>query len=190
MNFAWKALILIIAGILLLRLSGRKSISQMTVPQTVVMISIGQIIVQPIVETKVWRAIGGAAIFIAVLIVTELLQVHFNFFENLITGKAKVVIEDGIIKEKELKKLRFTVDQLEMRLRQNGITNIEDVKTATLEPNGLIGYELFRRAKPVTIGDLEKMLANIVIIQNQDSSYNLFDEVKNNKHLKDNKKLE
>lgn len=40
-------------GILLLRLFGRKTISQMTIAQTIIMISLGTIIVQPIVEKSV-----------------------------------------------------------------------------------------------------------------------------------------
>jgi uncharacterized membrane protein YcaP (DUF421 family) len=54
-----------------------------------------------------------------------------------------------------LKKLRLTVDQLEMRLRNQGISNIEDVKKATIEPNGLLGYELQEDAKPLTIGEFK-----------------------------------
>lgn len=50
MNFIWESFILILSGIFLLRLAGRKSISQMTLEQTVVIISIGTIIIQPIVE--------------------------------------------------------------------------------------------------------------------------------------------
>lgn len=49
-SFIWKSAILILTGILLLRLSGRKSISQMTLAQTIIMISLGTIIVQPIVK--------------------------------------------------------------------------------------------------------------------------------------------
>jgi uncharacterized membrane protein YcaP (DUF421 family) len=63
-NFIWYSFILILAGILLLRIAGRKSISQMTLAQTVVMISIGTIIVQPIVEKSVVKAIVAAAIFV------------------------------------------------------------------------------------------------------------------------------
>ncbi|WP_371861036.1 YetF domain-containing protein [Paenibacillus macerans] len=48
-------------------------------------------------------------------------------------------------------------DQLEVRLRQIGVSNIADVKTATLEPNGQIGYELTESARPVTVGDLERI---------------------------------
>ena len=62
MNFIWQSVILILTGILLLRIAGRKSIAQMTLAQTVVMISLGTIIVQPIVEKSMLKAIGGAAI--------------------------------------------------------------------------------------------------------------------------------
>lgn len=46
MNFTWESLVLIVAGVILLRVSGMKSIAQMTSTQTVVMISIGTIIVR------------------------------------------------------------------------------------------------------------------------------------------------
>ena len=45
LSFIWQSFLLILAGILLLRISGSKSQSQMTLAQTVVMISIGTIIV-------------------------------------------------------------------------------------------------------------------------------------------------
>lgn len=143
MVVVWESLLMVVAGLFLLRFAGRKSISQMSLAQTVVMISIGSIIIQPIVESSVWRTLLAASMFILALIVMEYLQVKFNFMENFITGKSKIVIEQGELKTKNMKKLRFTADQLEMRLRQQGINRISDVKTATLEPNGQLGYELF-----------------------------------------------
>jgi uncharacterized membrane protein YcaP (DUF421 family) len=157
-NFIWYSFILILAGILLLRLAGRKSISQMTLAQTVVMISIGTIIVQPIVEKSVMKAIVASAIFVISLIILEYFELKSNTFEKFITGKSKIVINNGTLNIQNLKKLRLTVDQLEMRLRNQGISNIEDVKTATIEPNGLLGYELQDDAKPLTIGEFKKLM--------------------------------
>lgn len=158
MNFIWQSFILILAGILLLRIAGRKSISQMTLAQTVVMISIGTIIVQPIVEKSVMKAIVGAAIFVISNLILEYFQLKSNNFEKFITGKSKIVINKGVIHVQNLKKLRLTVDQLEMRLRNHGISNIKDVKTATNEPNGQLGYELEEDAKPLTIGEFKKLM--------------------------------
>lgn len=96
-ELVWESLVLVATGMIMLRISGRKSISQMTVAQTVVMLSIGNIIIQPIIETSVIRTIIASAIFISFMIFMEYLQVRFNFVENLITGKAKIVIQDGEI---------------------------------------------------------------------------------------------
>ncbi|MBT2637603.1 DUF421 domain-containing protein [Bacillus sp. ISL-39] len=157
-DFIWKAFVLIVSGVLLLRIAGRKSISQMTLGQTIVMISIGTIIVQPIVEKSVWKAIAGAGIFVVAIVLIEFLQMKINLFEKFITGKSKIVIQNGQLETKMLKKLRLTVDQLEMRLRDKGISRIEDVKTATIEPNGQLGYELKDEAKPLTVGEFKKAL--------------------------------
>lgn len=154
----WKSAFLVVAGMVLLRIAGRKSISQMSVATTVIMISIGTTIVQPIANNQLWKAIGSAAIFIISLIIIEYLQLKFDWFEKLMSGRSKVVIENGQIMQKNLRGIRMTVDQLEMRLREKGVSNISDVKTATLEPNGQVGYELMRHAKPVTVGELERIL--------------------------------
>ncbi|MFD1778096.1 DUF421 domain-containing protein [Fredinandcohnia salidurans] len=189
MEFVWKAILMVMAGILLLRVAGRKSISQMTLAQTVVMISIGSVIIQPIVESSVWRTIGVAVIFIASLILMEYLQLKFNFFEKFITGKSKIIVDNGDLNIKNMKKLRFTVDQLEMRLRQNGITNIKDVKYVTLEPNGQIGYELQDDAKPLTVGEFKKLIGPLLQNQQQQptnkSQPNIFEEIKD-KYEQDN----
>lgn len=73
MSYIWESFVLILAGIFLLRIAGRKSISQMTLAQTVVMISIGTIIVQPIVEKSIIKAIVGAAIFVISVVILEYL---------------------------------------------------------------------------------------------------------------------
>ena len=191
LSFIWQSFLLILAGILLLRISGRKSISQMTLAQTVVMISIGTIIVQPIVEKSVIKAIIGAAIFVTSIVILEYLQLKFNIFEKFIMGKSKIVIENGALNIKNLKKLRLTVDQLEMRLRNQGISKIEDVKMATIEPNGLLGYELNDNAKPITIGEFKKLLdLYFPLLQNVDQNRtqnpspekeNIFEEINNSR---------
>lgn len=194
MNFLWQSVILILAGILLLRIAGRKSISQMTLAQTVVMISLGTIIVQPIVEKSMIKAIGGAAVFVLAILVLEYLQLKSNAFEKFLTGKSKTVINNGQLDIKSLRKLRLTADQLEMRLRTQGISKIEDVKTATIEPNGQLGYELQENAKPLTVGDFKQLMAFYMPYVSQSStsstnpnnqlssnnSSNIFEEINQN----------
>lgn len=186
MNFIWESVVLVLGGLLLLRVAGRKSISQMTVAQTVIMISIGSLIIQPIIETSIWKTVVSSAIFVGFLLLMEYLQVKSNAIEKLLTGKSKVVIRDGQIQYDQLKQLRFTVDQLELRLRQQGITNPADLKTATLESNGQLGYEWMPKKRPVTIGDLEQLLGkSLTEIENPQ---NIFTEAVTKQHSVSNNK--
>lgn len=180
----WKAILLSLTGILFLRLTGRKSISQTTIATTVVMISIGTILVQPILETSLWKTVVSIFLISAMLMLLEYLQLKFDFFETFISGKSKVVIQDGQLDVKNLKKMRITVDQLEGRLRQAGINKISDVKTATLESNGQLGYELMPDAKPLTVGEFKKLVGYLVNQEQTTSSqtFGLFDEVKEKQH--------
>lgn len=186
MDLIWKSILLISSGVIFLRISGRKSISQMTISQTVIMISIGTLIVQPIADRSIWRAILAIAIFTASNILMEYFQVKFNFLERLLTGNAKIVIQEGEVISKNLKKLKITTDQLEMRLRQQGIKKISDVKTATIEPNGQLGYELIEDAQPLTVGEFKKMMGSLIVNQNQSTGQtdNIFREVTKKEHIK------
>ncbi|WP_332694569.1 DUF421 domain-containing protein [Halalkalibacter lacteus] len=157
-NWIWKAILIVIVGTHILRLAGRKSISQLTVSQTVIMISIGNLMIQPVSNRSIWVTFMIALILVLVLMALEYFQVKSDKFESFITGKEIIVINNGVIDEQNLKKLRLTVDQLEVRLRQSGIARISDVKIATIEPSGLLGYTLQEYAQPATKQDIQTLL--------------------------------
>lgn len=158
MAFIWKTLILFFGSIILLRVSGRKSISQMTIGTTVVMISIGAVIVQPLVDKGVVKTLTTISLFIGTLLVLEFLQMKFKFIENLLLGKAIVIVENGQLNMKNLRRLRLTEEKLNMRLRQHGISRLSDVLTVTIEATGEIGFELKPDAKPMTVSDFKRLL--------------------------------
>ncbi|MEK3995652.1 DUF421 domain-containing protein [Psychrobacillus sp. FSL K6-2365] len=167
LNLIWKSILIIVVGIMLIRFSGRRSISQMTISQTVIMISIGTLLIQPIANKSVWTTFLLAAILIITLIIIEFIQTKWDFTETFFTGKAKIIIENGKLKEKNLYKVRLTVDKLEMRLRQNGIESISDVQWATLEPSGQLGYSLVEKKKFATKEDVKKIQNTLDAVLNQ-----------------------
>src|SRR5699024_3390359 len=130
-NLIWKAILIVLVGTLLLRIAGRKTVSQMTLAETVLMISLGTLLIQPVVGKNIWLTFGVGVVLVLTLIVLEYVQIKSDALEQLITGKSKILIENGEINEKNLIKLRMTVDQLEMNLRQKNVTNISDVEWAT-----------------------------------------------------------
>ena len=57
---------------------------------------------------------------------------------EIICGKPAILIYRGKIDEKALKKERFTINELEERLRGNNIVNLGDVEYAILETSGQV----------------------------------------------------
>ncbi|MFC4558356.1 DUF421 domain-containing protein [Virgibacillus kekensis] len=192
LHFIWKAVVVVIGGILILRLAGRKSISQLTVAQTVMMIAVGSLIIQPVGDRNIWITMLITFLMVATLLFIEYIVLKSNALETLIYGKGLVVVENGQINESNLKKLRLTVDMLEVRMRQQNIQDFTDLQWATIESNGQLGYMLKPDKKYATKEDIEMLKSLIESNQsnppNETSktktsvSDNIFTEVKNRKH--------
>ncbi|MGP4040485.1 DUF421 domain-containing protein [Gracilibacillus sp. D59] len=196
-DWIWKAILIIVIGTLLLRVAGRKSISQMSLAQTVLMIGIGSLLIQPVSGKNIWVTFGVGAILILTLIAMEYFQLKFDKFESFITGKSTILIEQGQLIEKNLKKHRISVDLLEMLLRQQNVAKISDVEWATIEPNGRLGFMLKSDAQPMTKGDfqqvnnqLKQLQTAINALQKNNENYtpnsteqgDIFQEVAKKKH--------
>ncbi len=168
MDYYWffQVILIFLVGTFILRIGGRKSISQMTIPQTIVMIGLGSLLIQPITGKGLLATFIAAFIIIILMVLTEYLQVKVDFFENIFSGKSIIVIENGKLNIKNMKKIRMTVDKLETRLRQAGISSIEDVKYATIEVSGQVGYELKEDKKPLTVGEFKSLINEIMINSN------------------------
>jgi len=164
--WAWKSALIVLAGTVLLRIAGRKSISQMTLAQTVIMIGIGSLLIQPLAGENIWSTLYVGSLLVATLIIVEYSQLKIDFLEQLITGKAKVLIEDGQLKLNNLRSVRLTVDQLETQLRIQNVNKISDVKWATIEPNGQIAIILKEEAKTSTKQDIDSIKKEMNQIKN------------------------
>ena len=158
LDLVLKTLIIIVAGLFLLRIGGRRSIAQMTVPHTVIMIMIGTLLIHPVKSKGLWTTIAIATFLILVLIIIEFIELKFNRFESIVSGKAVLVIENGEIKVKNLEKLRLTSEKVEALLRQVGVATISDVQYATIETNGQLGYLLKKEKQPATKEDIQNLI--------------------------------
>jgi uncharacterized membrane protein YcaP (DUF421 family) len=160
-DWIWKAALIVIVGTMLLRIGGRKTISEMTLAETVLMISLGTLLIQPVTSKSVWLSFAVGAVLVLTLLVMEYGQLKSDSLEKLITGKSKILIQNGTLNEKSLAKLRMTVDQLEMKLRQKNVMKISDVQWATLEPNGQVGFTLKQEYQPATKKDMQQLRQSI-----------------------------
>ncbi|MEC1550461.1 DUF421 domain-containing protein [Bacillus rugosus] len=188
LNFIWKSIVVVAGGVLILRLAGRKSVSQLTVAQTVMMIAVGSLIIQPVGNRNIWITMLITFLMVLTLLFIEYIVLKSDALETFIYGKSLIVVENGKANERNLKKLRLTVDMLEVRLRQQNIQHLTDLQWATIESNGQLGYMLKSEKQYATKEDIQMLKSLIESQQSKPSnestktSNNIFTEVKDRKH--------
>ena len=191
-HFIWKAIVVVIGGVLILRLAGRKSISQLTVAQTVMMIAVGSLIIQPVGDRNIWITMVITFLMVITLLFIEYIVLKYDALETFIYGKSLIVVENGQINEGNLKKLRLTVDMLEVRMRQQNIQHFSDLQWATIESNGQLGYMVKSEKQYATKEDIQMLKSLIESNQSQPQqgiaktqtsmSDNIYTEVKYRNH--------
>ncbi|MCY0877295.1 MAG: DUF421 domain-containing protein [Firmicutes bacterium] len=158
MDLVWKTVAIVVVSIVFLRLAGRKSLAQMTPSTVTVMIMLGAVMAGPLSSHSVITTLCVIAGSLVILYLLEWLQLRSKTLARVLSGQAIDVIIDGAVLPEQLRKARITEDKLEMRLRMAGISQIADVKKATIEISGDLGYELYPDAKPMTIRDWKRLM--------------------------------
>ena len=81
-------------------------------------------------------------------------------FRNFVEGKGTVFIKDGKIMEDNLKKERYTTDELLELLRKDNVFKVADVEFAVLETTGDLSVLLKKENQPLTAKDLNLTVAS------------------------------
>ena len=94
------------------------------------------------------------AVLLCIATILSVLSARFIRFRSLLCGRPSLVIQNGIVLEKELRKNRLTVDELMEELRIQGCPDFRDVKFAVLETNGVLSVIPYAAQRPVTPAQL------------------------------------
>lgn len=153
----YRTIILYIIVIISIRLMGKRQIGDMQPGELVVTLLISEIAAMPLQDTDQPILFGVSAIFtlVALEIMISLLSLKSFFVRKLISGKSVILIKDGIIDQKELKKVRLTVLDLVELLRNQQVFDISTVSFAVLETGGNLNVLLKSKSQPATVGDIK-----------------------------------
>ena len=136
----FRAILFYIIVLIVMRLMGKREIGQLQPFELAISIMIADLASIPMTDTGV--PISNGIIPILGLLVMHLLISVINLksikAREIICGKPRILIYRGRIDEKALKKERFTINELEERLRGNNVVNLGDVEYAILETSGNI----------------------------------------------------
>ena len=127
--------IIYILVLAVMRIMGKREIGQMQPFELVIAIMIADLASVPMSDTGI--PIFSGIIPILALLLFQLIISIINLksinLRKVICGKPKILIYRGKIDEKVLKKERFTLNELQERLRSSNVVNLGDVEYAILE---------------------------------------------------------
>ena len=151
-----RSVISFFALLLLVRLIGKQQVSQLTFFDYVVGITIGSIAstLSVQVNENTTATLAGMGVWAVLAILLAYLGMHNVWVRKVVEGEATVVIENGKILEKNLLRVRISIDELISELRTQGVFNISDVEFALFEPGGKISIQKKSPKQPVTPEDL------------------------------------
>lgn len=151
-----RTVILYVFAIVSIRIMGKRQIGELQPSDLVVTLLISQIISIPIQDTDI--PLVNTIIPIFLLVGFEILTSVFNMksikFRLFMHGHPVIIINDGVLNQKLLKELRFTLDDLMESLRQKDVFDISQVQYAIVETNGQLSVLLKAEYDTVTRDDL------------------------------------
>ena len=134
----FRSIVLYIIVLIVMRLMGKREIGQLQPFELAISIMIADLATIPMTET-------GIPIFNGIIPILGLLLMHILISiinlkslkaREIICGKPRILIYRGKIDAKALKKERFTINELQEKLRGNNIVNLGDIEYAILETSG------------------------------------------------------
>ena len=135
-----RSIIIYIIVLIVMRLMGKREIGQMQPFELAISIMIADLASIPMTDIGIPISNGIIPILglLVMHLVISILNMKSTKAREIICGKPSILIFRGKIDQKVLKKERFTINELEERLRDNNIFNIGDVEYAVLETSGQV----------------------------------------------------
>ena len=152
-----RAIVLYLVVLIVMRLMGKRQIGELQPFELAISIMIADLASVPMSELGI--PLTNGIIPILGLLVMDLLISWLNMksinIRKIVCGKPSILIYRGKIDEKQLRKERFTINELQERLRGDNIFDIADVEYAILETNGEISVITKPEKKNVTLEDMK-----------------------------------
>ena len=171
LNIMFRTTLVLIILFFLAKLMGKKQISQMTLFDYIIGITIGSIAadISLDIEKELIAGITSLSIYVVFSLILSYLSMKSIFLRRYIIGVSTVLVEKGKIIESGLKKAKVNINELLEEARNNGYFDINEIDYALMEANGKISFLPKVEYQLVTKKDMnlkinkQSLTANLII---------------------------
>jgi uncharacterized membrane protein YcaP (DUF421 family) len=124
------------------RAVGRRELSSMEPFDMILLVVLGDLVQQGVTQSD--YSLTGVTTVVATLALLTVFTAWLSFrvrrLRPLLEGEPVVIIADGRMLERNLRRQRMTVEEVEAEARQQQIADLDEVRFAVLETNGKISF--------------------------------------------------
>lgn len=145
----------------LVKLMGKKQVSQMNMFDYIIGITLGSIVadVSMDIEKNLLSGISCILLYCFISIIISELSLKSIKLREFFNGKDTIIIERGKLLKKNMKSCKITVNNLETEARLMGYFSLDEIDYAIMENNGKISFKSKEKNKPLEKGDyLDKVI--------------------------------
>lgn len=152
-----RTMILYVLIILAMRIMGKRQLGELEPAELVVAVLISDLAAHPLQDPGIPLLYGVVPVLVLVaceILISALILKSIRF-RSVLCGRPSMLIRNGRIMQAEMKKNRYTLDELAEELRKKDISDIRTVRYAVLETDGSLSTLLYAAQAPVTPEQME-----------------------------------
>lgn len=156
---------------ILTKIMGNREMSQLTMFDYIVSITIGSIAAEMAtsLESDFMEPVVAMIVYGLVTVFISYITCKSLNLRRFFTGRSRILLDNGKLYRKNFKSAKIDLNDFLMECRINGYFNLSDIQTAILEPNGRISFLPKTLKRPATPEDLnlspsqENVVINVVL---------------------------
>jgi uncharacterized membrane protein YcaP (DUF421 family) len=142
MDLVLRTVFVFLLILIITRAVGRRELSSMEPFDLILLVVIGDLVQQGVTQSD-YSITGATTVIVtmALLVVgTAYLSFRFKGLRPLLEGEPVLLISEGRLLERSLRRQRMTVEELRAEARQQSIGSLEQIRYAVLETNGKLSF--------------------------------------------------
>ncbi len=151
-----RTVILLFVIVIAVRIMGKRQIGQLQPAELVVTILLSEMAATPMQDNDIpmLNTLVAIAVLVSLEIFISVISMKSLRIRSLLQGNSLIIIRNGKVDYQQMKRLRYTLDDLLEALRQKDVFDIGDVQYAIAETDGSLSVLLKPEKRNVTLQDM------------------------------------
>lgn len=159
---AIKGSVAVIYLFLVIKILGKKQISELNIFDYIIGLSLGNIAAEMTVndDISIIEGLLSMSVYGLFSLFVSFITEKSIWARRLITGEPVIIMENGKISREQLKKCKIDINDLLQDARESGYFDISEINYAIMEPSGKISFLPKNKYHPVTPSDMKLKIDN------------------------------